>query len=134
MTVVTKIETRLKQLARPSYLWIQLLETNRWRLLWTRPLTKAAVTRLLAEWLNEDWDAQASPETPQASVRLPPVAVDPADPSVPPHGSNAGAILMPRWRALCDFAANGYNAEYLHDISLQILSRPWPSGGFGQSV
>ena len=113
MIVVTKIQTRLKQLARPSYLWIQFLVTTRWRLLWTRPLTQAAVSRLLAEWLNEDWNAQVPPEGPQASLKLPPVAVDPADPSVPPQDSNAGAILMPLWRAKCDFAANDYGADYV---------------------
>ena len=47
--------TRLKQLARQSYLCIQFLATTRWLLLWTRPRTQAAVSRLLAEWLNVDW-------------------------------------------------------------------------------
>ena len=58
---------------------------------------QAAVHRLVAEWLNEEWDAQPPTEIPQAPSTLPPVPIAPAEPSVPPQDSNAGAILTSLW-------------------------------------
>ena len=74
---------------------------------------QSVVNKLVAEWLNEEWDAQPPTEILQAPLRLPPVPTAPAEPSVPPQDSNAGAILMPLWRAKGDFAANGYGADYV---------------------
>ena len=72
-----------------------------------------AANRLVGEWLNEEWDAQPPTEMPPAPLRLPPVPITPAEPSVLPQDSNAGAIIKPLWRAESDFAANDYGADYV---------------------